>query len=546
MRATRRILGLLALCAGLCLPFASGARAEDATPEPATDSVHQPATIMLWNRPVAQLRATFAGMTPQARSERAVLRVGMLPLIDTTFTVDATATTIAGQSGYIIRADGQIIFGLLPEDLDPESPQTLEQAASQAAVQLSMVLKAHIMATRPELLWSGTLRSGVATLIFLLLMWLLWRLRGYFLRRLGAAVHKRGARLLNMDVGPFMARAEAGLVKLALLAAFAVAGYVWLYYVLSQFYFSQPWADRMGGYLTGLATSMGLGILHAMPDLFTVLAIFLVTRLFVQIMGSFFRAIEAGQLEVRWVQQESARITRKIFSAVVWLFALTIAYPYIPGSETDAFKGVSVFAGLMISLGSTGLINQLVSGIVVVYSRALKTGDIVRVGETVGQVSEVGFLSTKIMSPRLEHVTIPNAVMIGNTVTNYSALAQAEGAMATTSVTIGYDAPWRQVHAMLLQAAAQTSGIRRQPEPFVVQKSLGDFYVEYELRFRLERAEERFQVTSRLHGEIQDAFNSAGVQIMSPHFEGQPSDPIVVPKTKWFAPPASGTSSGSA
>ncbi len=546
MKATLRRIVLLALCLSLCLQFAVPALAQSQEAPAPADSVLQPVTLMLWNRPVVQMRATFAGLSPQARAERSVLRVGALPLRDTNFTVEAVATTMGDRSGYIIQANGQLIFGLLPEDLDPESSQTLEEAAAQAAFQLSTVLKTHITESRPEQLWSGALRSAVATLIFLVLAWLLWRLRGFFLARLGAAVHKRGAKLLNVDVGPFFARAEAALVRLVLLAVLFTAGYFWLYYVLSQFYFSQPWAEKLGGYLASLLTNMGLGILEAIPDLVTVLAIFIVTRVFVQILGSFFRAVEEGQIEVRWVQRDSARATRKIFSTMVWLFALTVAYPYIPGSETEAFKGVSVFAGLMISLGSTGFINQLVSGIVVVYSRALKVGDLVTVGDTVGQVVEVGFLSTKVISPRQEEITIPNAVLIGNKVTNYSTLAQAEGAMATTTVTIGYDAPWRQVHAMLLLAASRTAGVRKQPEPFVVQRSLSDFYVEYELRFRLEKPDERFAVTSRLHAEIQDAFNESGVQIMSPHFEGQPSDPVVVPKSKWFATPARTQGSSSA
>lgn len=526
--------------------LAGSAAAETADATPVSDSTPEAVTVVLWNRPIAQLRSSVAELSPQARAERAVLRANALPFRDTAFQVETVHTRLGEREGYLIQAGGHILFGLVPGDLDPESDVSLEEASTQAAQTVSQVLKSRIMQNRPAEIWQGTVRAAIATVIFLMVTWLLWRLRGYFLARFGAALQKRGAKLLSLDVGPFLTRAESGLVRLILLGVFLAAGYFWLYYVLNQFWFSQPWAAKLGAYLMGLVTSMGLGILEAMPDLFTVLAIFVVTRVFVQIMGSFFTAVEEGQVEVRWVQPESARATKKIFSVVIWLFALTVAYPYIPGSETEAFKGVSVFAGLMISLGSTGLINQLVSGIVVVYSRALKTGDIVHVGDSVGRVTEVGFLSTKITSPRFEQITIPNAVMIGQTVTNYTTLALAEGAMATTAVTIGYDAPWRQVHAMLILAASRTSGIRKDPEPFVVQRALSDFYVEYELRFRLEKPEERFAVLSRLHAEIQDAFNESGVQIMSPHFEGQPGEAIVVPKAKWFAPPASGSSSASA
>jgi small-conductance mechanosensitive channel len=535
-----RVLTVLALSAGMSWPVATPALAQAQAASAAADSARDAVTFALWNRPVTQLRATVTGLSPRDRADRAALRAEALSLRDTFFSVEVVPAAVGDLSGYMVKADGRIIFALVQGDLDPESSLSLEEVSTRAGRELAAVLKSHVVDTRPGELWRGALSAAVATVLFIALAWLLWRLRGRAEARFGAAVHKRGVKLLQIDLGPFLTRAEVAVVRFVLLALFFIAGYAWLYYVLSRFYYTRPWAGQLGGYFSGLATGMGLGILHALPDLVTVAAIFVVTRVFVQILGSFFRAVEAGQIEVGWVQADSARATRKILSTVAWLFALTVAYPYIPGSDTEAFKGVSVFAGLMISLGSTGLINQLVSGIVVIYSRALKVGDLVTVGNTAGKVMDVGFLSTKIMSVRREEVTIPNAVMTSSAVTNYSSLAGPEGAMATTSVTIGYDAPWRQVHAMLLQAAARTPGIRKQPEPLVWQRSLSDFYVEYELRFRLERADERFAVLSNLHGQIQDAFNEAGVQIMSPHFEGQPDQPVVVPKSHWFAPPAQG------
>jgi small-conductance mechanosensitive channel len=225
---------------------------------------------------------------------------------------------------------------------------------------------------------------------------------------------------------------------------------------------------------------------------------------------------------------------------VIWLFALTVAYQYVPGAGTDAFKAIGVFAGLMVSLGSAGLVGQLMSGLAVAYSRALKPGELVQAGTTVGMVSEVGFLSTKLVTARREEITIPNAVLAGATVTNYSRLAGADGAVVATRVTIGYDAPWRQVHALLRLAAERTPGTRRTPVPQVVQGALSDFYVEYELRAHIERPEERFRVLSDLHAQIQDAFNEFGVQIMSPAFESQPDKPVIVPPSRWHATPAPG------
>lgn len=219
---------LLTWWAGWCgMMTPAVAQTSDATAPP--DSSQEAVTILLWNRPIAQLRATLAGLSPQARAERVVMRVGALPFRDTAFSVEAMPTQLGDLSGYIIQAGGHIIFGLTSGDLDPESSVSLEEASAQAATQLSTVLKSHIMQTRPAELWQGAVRAGVATLIFLVLSWLLWRLRGYFLARFGAAVHKRGARLLNVDLGPILVHAEAGLIRLVLIALFFAAGYFWLF-----------------------------------------------------------------------------------------------------------------------------------------------------------------------------------------------------------------------------------------------------------------------------------------------------------------------------
>ncbi len=195
----------------------------------------------------------------------------------------------------------------------------------------------------------------------------------------------------------------------------------------------------------------------------------------------------------------------------------------------------------MISLGSSGIVAQAMSGMVIVYSRSLSKGDVVRLGEHEGVVSEVGLLSTKMVTMRGEEVTVPNTVVVAGPVRNFSRLSRDKGPLVATTVTIGYDA-WRQVRALLLAAAKRTSGLRTDSEPFVLQRGLQDFYVSYELIARLVTPLDRPQVLDELHGHIQDAFNEAGVRIMSPHFMAQPSQPVVIPRDQWGeeAAPAAG------
>jgi small-conductance mechanosensitive channel len=215
-----------------------------------------------------------------------------------------------------------------------------------------------------------------------------------------------------------------------------------------------------------------------------------------------------------------------------------LAYPYLPGSNSDAFKGMSVFLGVVLSIGSSGIVNQMMSGLTITYSRAVRPGDWVKMGDVEGTVIQVGVLSIKVKTARREEVTIPNAVVMSQVTTNYSRFADTEGVFVPTSVTIGYDTPWRQVQALLLLAAERTPGVRRDPKPVVRQTALQDFYVQYVLLVCLDSPQQRFLTLDALHANIQDAFNEYGVQIMSPNYEADPEGRKVVPVDQWYAAPA--------
>jgi small-conductance mechanosensitive channel len=183
-------------------------------------------------------------------------------------------------------------------------------------------------------------------------------------------------------------------------------------------------------------------------------------------------------------------------------------------------------------------VNQAVSGLMLMYTRSLRPGEFVKIGETEGTVRSVGFVTTRIETLRHEEISIPNAIIVSSVTRNYSRLARDGGVWVGTSVTIGYDTPWRQVHAMLRLAAERTDAITRDPAPRVLQTGLQDFYVEYTLLVNLTDPARRMTVLDQLHANIQDAFNEFGVQIMSPHYEADPVEPKVVPREKWSEPPA--------
>jgi small-conductance mechanosensitive channel len=250
-------------------------------------------------------------------------------------------------------------------------------------------------------------------------------------------------------------------------------------------------------------------------------------------------AVEEGRLSVPGMHPDTTSMTRRLVISILWVFSLVIAYPYLPGSDSLAFKGISVFLGLLISFGSSGVVSQAASGVILVYSRAFRSGDYVNIGDTEGTVMSIGILSTKIRTNKRELLNIPNSVLTTSTTKNFSGLLEDKGVVLYTSVTIGYDTPWRQVHALLLKAAGRTAELKKEPEPFVYQTALSDFYVEYQLNAYLAEPSRRPRVLAELHAHIQDVFNEHGVQIMSPHYENDPEGGAkLVPKERWYAAPA--------
>jgi small-conductance mechanosensitive channel len=522
------------------LPAMAQSTQQDAAPsaQRAPPSAGKPATLVVWNRPIAVFRAPYGHLSPEDRVETAARRIEAIPESSLLDEVKADYTKLGSVEGVLLSVGSRPAFGILPADLDPLGGETLDQAAARGVERLRAVLRARHDQRSVPLLLRGIGLSVAATLLFALAIWLIFRLRRVAVRRLAAASHLERLKILDIDFRPQAVALERQMVQLFGWAAVLVGGYMWLTFVFSQFPYSQPWSGALASYLVGAVSRVADGVVKALPGLMMVAIIFLITRAIARLATGLFREVELGNLSLRGFQPETARATRRVVVTIVWLFAVTVAYPYIPGSQTDAFKGVSLFAGLLFSLGSAGLLNQIMSGLVITYSRAMRTGEYVRVGEIEGVVTELGVLCTKIMTRKKEEVAIPNAVLVAATTTNYSRLAGPDGVILSTSVTIGYDAPWRQVHALLALAAERTAGVHRQPQPRILQSSLSDFYVEYTLIFHIDRPEDRFRVLSDLHAEIQDAFNEYGVQIMSPHFEGQPPGQVLVPRGKWNPAPA--------
>lgn len=272
-------------------------------------------------------------------------------------------------------------------------------------------------------------------------------------------------------------------------------------------------------------------IIEYIPNLFIILVIWYCIKYIIKGMQYIANEIENEKLKITGFYPDWAQPTFNIIRFLLYAFMIAMVYPYLPGSKSGVFQGISVFVGLIISLGSSTVIGNIIAGLVITYMRPFKLGDRIKLNETTGNVIEKTPFVTRLRTPKNEVVTIPNSFIMSSHTVNYSASARQFGLIIHTTVTIGYDAPWRQVHQLLINAARSTPGVLAHPKPFVLETELQDYYPCYQINAYIKDADRLAQITSDLHQNIQDTFNEAGVEIMSPHyFAGRDGSATTIPE----------------
>lgn len=306
--------------------------------------------------------------------------------------------------------------------------------------------------------------------------------------------------------------------------------------VLTMTFSLMPWTEGLAHTLWETVADVGASFwesfLAFLPDLVTLVAIAVVARFALKVLRFFYEGLQQGKIRYAGIHAELVEPTYQILRFLVIASALVAAFPYIPGSDSPVFRGLSIFVGFLLSLGSTSLVANIVAGIVLTYSRGLKIGDRVALGDSVGDVTERTLLVVRLRTIKNVIITIPNAVVLQKEIVNYSAEAADEGLILHTSVTIGYDVPWRQVQALLIAAARQTPKILRDPAPFVLKTSLDDYYITYELNAFTGEPACMAVTYSNLHQNILDQFNDAEVEILSPAYMAiRDGDGTTIPET---------------
>lgn len=308
--------------------------------------------------------------------------------------------------------------------------------------------------------------------------------------------------------------------------------YISLPTIFSIFPATESLATTLFGYVLNPLKTMVLSFFGYIPELMTIIVILVVVHYFVRFLKSLAVEASTGAIELPGFYPEWAIPTFNLLRVIVYAFAFIVIFPYLPGSDSPVFKGVGVFFGVLISLGSTSAVGNIVAGLVITYMRPFQVGDRVKIGETTGDVIEKNLLVTRLKTIKNEDVSIPNAaILIGSTI-NYSTNSGDTGLILHTTVTIGYDVPWRQIHQLLIDAALRTNLVLKEPSPFVLQTSLDDFYVSYQINLFTREPNQSTKIYSDLHANIQDKFSDAGVEIMSPHYRAErDGSEAALPKT---------------
>jgi small-conductance mechanosensitive channel len=523
--------GLAGLCLALLVGVWAEAQPSGGAPDPSRGGPVTPAQagvpVRLDGETVFEVRSPLGPFTVEERAraaERRLLRIAEDPFYsEELFGIQEGAGTAAisyrGETVGVVTIEDAARTGGTPGEVASRGLQIAKEAVARYRER-----------RLPQARLRGGILLGAATL---LLVGLLVGLRRTH-RRLAARVEAQPESGLPLQIrerlrvrGHELVSIELRGLRLLRAAITALALVVYLQFAFAVIPLTRGFALSVLEYLLDPVRTIGRGFLAHVEGLFSILVIVVLTRYLLKALRWLLTGVAGGVVRLPGVSPEWALPLYKLTRLAVLALAAVMIYPYVPGSETAAFRGISLFAGALFTLGATGTAGNLVGGLVLSFMGAFRVGDRIQIGEVTGDVIETTLLLTRIRTIKNEVVTVPNATVFTGQLVNYSVEASREGLILHTSVTIGYDAPWRQVHELLVQAARRTSGILPEPAPFVLQTALNDFFVTYEINAYTRQANDMVNIYGELHQHIQDAFNAAGVEIMSPHFaslrDGNPS-----------------------
>lgn len=533
--------GLMLVCVLLpAMAIASTALAQVGTPwgELHPDAEIVTAPVEVDGRVLFRVR----GVTSFPAEERAAAIVARIESFASDPTAEAAVVQVTDSSTHSTISVGEKPLMTL-FDADARVEQTeREDLAIANSERISAAIADYRRERTPEVLRKHAVEAAAAlaalVLVVTAVVWLTGRLHDLLARRLRSRVGGLEIRSFEIVRAERIWAALRAAVSALRFLAIAAAVFASLDFVLGGFPWSRAFARDLTTVVVRPLKTMGEAFVGYFPDLVFLVILALVVRFVLRLIRLFFGAVARGAVSLEDFEREWAWPTYKIVRFAVLTFAVIVAYPYIPGSDSDAFKGISLLVGLVVSLGSSSAIANLVAGLMITYRRAFKLGDRVMIGDVIGDVIDIHAQVTHLRTLKNEEVTIANSQILNGHVVNYSSLAAEKGLIVHSRVGIGYETPWRQVEALLLMAATRTPGLLAEPPPFVLYGELGDFCVSYEINAHCRDAHAVPRLYAQLQRNILDVFNEYSVQIMTPNYEADTTAAKVVDRANWYAAPA--------
>lgn len=493
---------------------------QHASPEPSlpVEGVAQPAQVTIEGRgPILTVFETVGGLTPE---QRAAGIKGRIVAIARSGASTLAARLEPHEGWTAILVGDQVIMAVTNADARAAG-KSRQQMATEYADKITSAIHNYQEEHSWRMILQGGLKTIVLTLVLVGVLWFIRRVRSMFYGRIEKRIvasaqpeQKSAWNIAVAYIGPIMLGIGAILRWLFILALLEA------YLTISFGFFSvtRDISLTVTKWVVSQLEFLAESGLNYLPNLLIIAVIALITRYVLRLLRLFFGEIGKGNLKIRGFYPDWAEPTEDLVRMLVLVLAVVVAFPYLPGAKSPAFQGISIFLGVLLSLGSSSAVANAIAGVILTYMRSFLVGDWVQIGDTTGEVVEKNLLVTRVLTPKEEIITLPNATVMSGSVKNYSVEAKKSGVIFHTTATIGYDAPWRTVHELLIDAARATKHVLKEPAPFVLQNGLDDFYVEYELNAYTDVPREMLNIFSELHQNIQDKFNEAGVEICSPHF----------------------------
>lgn len=483
--------------------------------------VDEPAMVRIDGKDLFPISIQIGDISPSARAkdiEEKIIKVAENKKI---LPEDLEIVDLEGLK--LIQSGDILIVAFSKSDAESVN-QPLSELAKERLEKIKNAIIEYRKSRTDQSIFSGTLIAIISTIFAVISWFILNKTLPYFFEKFKdwqqqkfRSIRFQGLQFLSSNQ---VTKIFTLIFKIIRFFLIIIVLYIYIPLVLSCFPVTKPYGVRLlRSFWKAINLVLG-SIADYIPNIFIIGLISFLAYYSLRFARIFFNAIKRDRIRLRGFYPEWAEPTYKIATFLIIGLALVLIFPYLPASDSPGFQGVSLFMGALVTFGSTTVIGNIVSGIVLIYTRSFQLGDMINANGHTGKVIEKNMLSTRILTPDNEVITIPNGSLIGSDITNYSSVIrdQKQPLILKTTITLGYDVPWRKIHQVLVEAAKDSDGILSQPEPFVFQTSLDDYYVAYTLKAFTDKPEKMNYIYSQLHQNIQDKCNSADIEILSPHY----------------------------